>query len=358
MCARILGVDESGHEIEDWEGARERSRARHEADRRRRERRQRRGLIVAGGMGALFVVAVLVVVLAAWRGGGGDASAGTDAGRTTTAERETTAKAKKPAPELPGGGRTIFPGKRVVAFYGTAGTPVLGTLGRGTPAQAARRLKRQAGAYHRPGGRQVLPAFELIATVASSAPGDGALYRDRKPLAEVERSPRAIRGEGGLFIIDVQPGRARFIDEVRRYRSLLEEPDVSLALDPEWKMEAGTVPGRTIGHTTAAEVNEVTRWLAALTERKGLPQKLLVIHQFTPDMIRGRGKLLTPKGLAVTIHVDGFGGRAVKRRKYRQLVPRARYHAGFKLFYREDIGILAPRDVLGLRPPPLLITYQ
>src|SRR5688572_3663371 len=40
-----------------------------------------------------------------------------------------------PAPlaQLPLGGRTIFPAYRVVAYYGTAGNPVLGVLGEGTP---------------------------------------------------------------------------------------------------------------------------------------------------------------------------------------------------------------------------------
>src|SRR4051794_18846563 len=189
ICATILGVEEPGYDVEDWQAARERSRARHEADRRRREHRRRRGLLVVGGAGALLVV----VVLAAGRGGGGD---GKGAGAGTTG-KPAGAGAEEPAAELPGGGRTIFPGKRVVAFYGTAGTPVLGTLGRGTPAQAARRLQRQARAYRRPGGRTVLPAFGRIPPVAASAPGAGALSRDRRPLADVERYHRAIRREGG-----------------------------------------------------------------------------------------------------------------------------------------------------------------
>src|SRR3954451_15636360 len=118
ICATILGVEEPGYDIEDWQGSGERPRARAVADRRRRERRRRRGLLVAGGAGGLL----LVVVLAAGRGGGGGGDTGRDTGREVAA-----AEAEKPAAELPGGGRTIFPGKRVVAFYGTAGTPVLGT---------------------------------------------------------------------------------------------------------------------------------------------------------------------------------------------------------------------------------------
>ena len=334
--------------MEDWEAARERSRARREAARRRQAERRRRGALVgAGGAAGLLLLAVLLA-----SGGGGSGGGGSGAG-AQRAEAEEKRKAT-----LPGGGRRIFPGRRVVAFYGTADTPVLGTLGEGPAPQVARRLQGVARRYRTPGGPKVLPAFELIATVASASPGEGSLYRGRKSLEAVRRYHRAIRRAGGILIIDVQPGRARFIDEVRRFEPLLREPDVSLALDPEWKMQPGEVPGQTIGHTDAAEVNEVTDWLAALVKRENLPQKLLVIHQFTPDMVQDRARLATPPGVAVTIHVDGFGGREVKRAKYRELRPRARLWTGFKLFYDEDVNIFAPRDVLGFRPAPLLITYQ
>ena len=46
--------------------------------------------------------------------------------------------------QLPGGGRHIFPGRRVVAFYGNPADDQLGVLGIGSPARAARRLLRQA----------------------------------------------------------------------------------------------------------------------------------------------------------------------------------------------------------------------
>src|SRR3954451_10426851 len=74
--------------------------------------------------------------------------------------------AKPPAPpQLPRGGRTIFPRYRVVAYYGAPQDPQLGELGIGTPDQAARRLMRQAGPYGR--DRKLMPALELITVVAS-----------------------------------------------------------------------------------------------------------------------------------------------------------------------------------------------
>ena len=31
---------------------------------------------------------------------------------------------------------------------------------------------------------------------------------------------------------------------------------------------------------------------------------------------------------------------------------------GFKLFFREDTGLMSPRDVLGLRPAPDVVVYE
>ena len=89
-----------------------------------------------------------------------------------------------------------------------------------------------------------------------------------------------------------------------------------------------------------------------------LPQKLLVVHQFTDGMITNRQRLKRRPNLAMAIHVDGFGDPANKRQKYRQLAPRRSFYPGFKLFYKQDINRLTPRQVLRLRPTPLLVTYQ
>ena len=65
------------------------------------------------------------------------------------------------------------------------------------------------------------------------------------------------------------------------------------------------------------------------------------------------------RGLAITFHVDGFGTRAAKLGKYRQLRGRPPFRSGFNLFYDEDVSLLEPREVLRLlRPAPDLITYQ
>jgi hypothetical protein len=316
-----------------------RRRRREEA--RRRTRRQRR-VAVAGCV--LALAAGVVVVLGVGLGGSDD----TD---------PTTARAAPP-PELPRGGRRIFPDHTVVAYYGAPQHEELGALGIGTLAAAGRRLERQARQYRR-SGRPLLPAFELIATIVQAAPGEDGDHSQRQTPDTIRRYLRAARARRGLLILDVQPGRAPFMREVKAFRRFLQEPDVSLALDPEWSMAPGQVPGQQIGSTDAATVNEVSRYLSRIVREGDLPQKLLVVHSFTHDMLRDEDRLQGHPGVALTVNVDGFGDRANKIAKYRELTRGRRdRHHGFKLFYEEDTGLMPPRRVLRLRPRPELIVYE
>ncbi|MEA2365595.1 MAG: hypothetical protein QOI32_1107, partial [Thermoleophilaceae bacterium] len=106
---------------------------------------------MAAGCAALAAVGVLAGVMTAFGGGDDD---------------QPTAKPAAQPPELPRGGRTILPDKRVVAYYGAPQDDELGILGIGPPERAARRLERQAKPFARR-GRPVLPAFELIAAIVT-----------------------------------------------------------------------------------------------------------------------------------------------------------------------------------------------
>lgn len=162
--------------------------------------------------------------------------------------------------QLPGGGRSILPAHRVVALYGHPGVDELGILGIGSPQRAARRLDDIAGDYGGPGLRPIMPAFELITPLVLGSPGEDGMYRKRLDDAAIARYHRAAREADALLILDIQPGRADFIDEARALERWLKEPDVSLALDPEWHMGPGEVPGKTIGSVDAATINEVSQY--------------------------------------------------------------------------------------------------
>lgn len=260
--------------------------------------------------------------------------------------------------ELPRGGRSLLPEHRLVGFYGAPQSEELGTLGIGTPSQASARLLEQAQAYR--GERPVLPVFELLASIAAADPGEDGLYRLRQPHSTIREYLAEARRQRGLLLLDVQPGRADFRDEIDRLRRYLREPDVGLALDPEWHVGSTEIPGQVIGSVDAATVNEISADLSRLSRRLDLPEKLFVIHQFTAEMIADRDQLRDRPGIATVLNADGFGDQPNKVSKYRRLRPGpgSPLDSGFKLFYREDLNLMSPEQVLDLRPTPDLIVYE
>ncbi len=306
---------------------------------------RRRATALAGLAG------VLVLAFAGIRSCGGEAA-------RTAAEPTAQAAQAKRAAELPRGGRRIFPDFRVVAFYGAPQDRQLGVLGIGTPAQAGRRLERVARGYAKK-TRPVLPAFELISTIAAAHPGDDGLYRIHQRDAVIARYLRAARRAKALLLLDIQPGRGDFLSEVRRLARWLREPDVGIALDPEWHVGPEEVPGKVIGSVTAEEVNAASAYVARFVADHNLPEKLFVVHQFTSGMIANKDRVVKQPGLAVTMNVDGFGDRPNKISKYVQFTTElTRFHDGFKLFYEEDTNLMSPGAVLQMNPPPDLVVYE
>jgi hypothetical protein len=303
---------------------------------------------------ALGVLASLLILLVATA-----RSCGGDGGTQEVAiKSQANAAAPPPPPQLPRGGQRIFPDFRVVAFYGAPQSIQLGALGIGPPSQAARRLRRVARGYARK-TRPVLPAFELISTIAAAAPGDDGLHRMHQPDAVIDRYLQAARKTKALLVLDIQPGRGDFMSEAIRLERWLREPDVGIALDPEWHVGPDEIPGQVIGSVTADEVNLVSAYVSKFVEDHNLPEKLFVVHQFTSGMIENKDRVVRRPGLAVTMNVDGFGDPANKVSKYDQFTSElARFHDGFKLFYEEDTNLMQPRQVLALGPPPDLVVYE
>ena len=294
------------------------------------------------------LLAVVAGVLALLLAGGGE----------EPAPKQAASEAADKPVELPRGGRRLLPDRRIVAYYGAPQDQELGALGIGSPASAARRLERQAKPYAQP-GRPVLPALELIAVTAAAHPGEGERYNTRQDDAVIQRYLLAARRAKALLLLDIQPGRSDFFTETTRLERWLAEPDVGLAIDPEWRMGPGEVPGEVIGSVEAREVNAVSEWLSRLVERNDLPQKLFLIHQFTDDMVDD-AQLEERPGLAMVLNADGFGTQELKRVKYDAFTssPRRFFGKGFKLFYREDTDLMKPRDVLRLQPPPDVVVYE
>ncbi len=302
----------------------------------------RRRRLVAAGVAGLVALLLVAGGLVAFGGDGDD---------------EPEARSEKRA-ALPRGGRTILPDYRVVAYYGAPQDDELGVLGIGSPRRAAQELERQAKPYGRR-GRPVLPAFELIAAIVTSEPGDGGDHSMRQDDSTIRRYLRVARAHRMLLLLDIQPGYAPFLQEAKAFERWLQEPDVGLALDPEWSLEPPLLPAQEIGSTDAQTVNEVSRYLSNIVQRNDLPQKLLVVHRFTEDMIQAEHELERDPGVALVVNVDGFGDQPNKITKYREFTRdlRRRFN-GFKLFYHEDQNLMSPNQVLRLRPQPDLVVYE
>jgi hypothetical protein len=264
--------------------------------------------------------------------------------------------------QLPGGGQTIFPGRRFVALYGAPGAPVLGVLGEQGIPETIARAESTAEPYRALTTDTVVPMLEIIATVAAAAPGPDGNYSNELPVDALRPLVESAGAAGMYVVLDLQPGRTDFLTQARQYQELLELPYVGLALDPEWRLAADQVHLKQIGTVGVAEVNGVATWLADLTADKGLPQKMFVLHQFQTRMVTDRATLDTSREeLAFLIHVDGQGSQPAKQGTWRTLHQDAppRVAWGWKNFYDEDLPPLTPEQTMTqVQPTPELITYQ
>jgi hypothetical protein len=267
----------------------------------------------------------------------------------------------KTGAQLPGGGQVLFPMRRIVALYGNPGTPALGVLGHQDLAASIARAKAAAAQYKALTKVPVIPAFEIIATVAQASAGRSGTYSFESSVGALRPWVVAATKAGLYVTLDLQPGRASLLAQAKKYRSLLKLPDVGLALDPEWKLQPGERPLRQIGSVSIAEVNSVSAWLARLTAQYRLPQKLLELHEFRLSMIQNIGQLdVRHDNLAIVINMDGQGAPLTKQQTWQSVVANAPKGVffGWKDFFTKDTPMLGPRLTIDRTPRPVLISYQ
>jgi hypothetical protein len=262
-------------------------------------------------------------------------------------------------PELPGGGFVLFEDRRIVALYGSPETSALGVLGEQPVEEAVPRLREVAEPYATD-GVQLLPAFELIATIASATAEPTGDYSRRAGIDILRPWVDRAAEEGFYVILDLQPGRTDFLTQAKEYEELLVEPHVGLAIDPEWRLGPDEVHLQQVGSVEAVEVQQVADWLAELTRTNNLPQKLLVLHQFQFGMLPDRDAIVAPPELAVVVHMDGQGSLEAKDETYDAITRGVedRWLWGWKNFYDEDSPTATPERVLALDPQPVFVSYQ
>lgn len=263
--------------------------------------------------------------------------------------------------QLPGGGQVLFPGHRLVALYGHPGSPELGVLGKQDVAASIARAKQLAADYAPLSSVAVVPTFEIIATTAQGEPGEDGDYSGESTVASLRPWVEQASAAGLYVVLDLQPGRAHFLDQAKLYADLLRLPNVGLALDPEWRLGPHQKPLGQIGAVDAEEINSVITWLADLTAAAKLPQKLLLLHQFQLSSIRAEQNIdLGRDQIQVLIHMDGQGSPALKDSTWLAVTRTAPEGVpfGWKNFYHEDKPMLSAADTMTRKPTPMMISYQ
>jgi len=264
--------------------------------------------------------------------------------------------------QYPGGGQRAFDDRLFIALYGAPGTGVLGVLGQQGVPKTVVRARALADDYANLTTKTVVPALEVITTVAAAQAGSDGDYSTELSASVIEPYIDAAAKAGMPVVLDLQPGRSDFLTQAKRYQQLLEKPNVGLALDPEWRLTANEVPLVQIGSVSADEVNRTSAWLADLVTAQGLPPKLFVLHQFRFDMLANRGDIVLDRPqLDTLIHVDGQGTQPAKQDTWNALHQNAPKGIGWgwKNFTKMDRPMLTPKQTIDqVKPMPDLVTYQ
>ena len=263
-----------------------------------------------------------------------------------------------PTPIIPNGPLLT---SRLVTFYGHPDNNRLGILGEfATPAAMIAKLKAQAAAYHAADpSRPAIPTIELIASVASDTPGDDGLYLNRTRLPLIEQYADIAEQNNCLLLLDIQLGYDSMASEVSRLASVLRRPSVHLAIDPEFHVKHGEIPGDVFGSVSADEVMTATKMLADIVTQNGITDKVLVIHQFRDEMLPDKANIKPVPHVQMVIVMDGFGAPAAKTKNYATFIhDEPIQYGGIKLFYKQDVPLMTPAEIVALDPSPLVVIYQ
>nr|NLI49748.1 hypothetical protein [Propionibacterium sp.] len=256
----------------------------------------------------------------------------------------------------------MFPRYRLFGYVGYPGDNILGRLGEGDIDERMAELLEHSAEYA--GDREIMPVMELIATTVHAVPGKDGTFRTRAPDAVIADWLNVARRNKAILLLDIQPGRAEFIDEVKHLEKWLKEPDVGVALDPEWAVDAGQTPGKVFGNSSGAELDEVARYLSELVAEHNLPEKVMVYHVLHPPIMKNESALKRHPGVVPIKSADGIGTPGQKIAQWERIVAAttADVHMGFKLFFREDRKrggrLMTSSEVLALKPTPEYIMYE
>ena len=250
---------------------------------------------------------------------------------------------------LPRGGREVFPRYRLVGYAGVTGAATLGRLGTGPLNQRVAEIERRAEPYAV--GREILPVVEVIATVVQGSPGRDGSTGYASAMRRLPRTTRLLASIGPCCCSISNQVDRNSSPEAKAFEKWLKQPDVGVALDPEWAMDPGQRPARRTG------------------TRRGRAGRGCGVSVRSGQAVQpsGEGDGLSPGGPqrgTPGIRTQGprRGGHDQVGRRARASWPQEEHlrvvnkstpkyvHAGFKLFFTEDRRnggrLMTPQEVL------------
>ena len=279
---------------------------------------------------------------------------------TRAAARGARSPRPPPPPELPRGGRELLPQHRVVAFYGAPG--------RRRARRAGHRLAGQRRAPARPPGAAVRAQDAAGAARARADRGDRQRRPGRRrhvPHAPAERGhpPLPARRPAPQDAARARhPARPLATSSPRRRgcERWLREPDVGLALDPEWRVRRRQVPGPgdRPGRLARGQ-RDLGLARAAGRPRRPARRSCSSCTSSPRTWSTTRSSSGAPH-LAMVLNADGFGSAPLKIAKYRAFTRAApgvpsRLQALLRGGRRAHD---AARAVMRLRPAPDVVVYE
>lgn len=266
----------------------------------------------------------------------------------------------------------LLPTNRIVAYYGNPDNENMGVLGRADIDSTYTRLMDQVAEWQAADpNTPVIPAWEVITSVANQEAGNDGTWLSNVDSDTIQTYIDFAADHDMLVFLDIQVGKRGVHDEVQRLMPFLKQPNVMLAVDPEFAIHTDEIPGQDYGFVTAAELNDAQQMLSDVAAENNLPHKLMLVHQFRYDMIHDKAAINDLPDVELILHADGHGNPEDKTAAFNVVVGKwvgqLSFVPGFKVFYQtgdpakdqyNDYPVMKPDDILKLDPVPYYISYQ
>jgi hypothetical protein len=260
----------------------------------------------------------------------------------------------------------ILPFNRIVAYYGNLLSTSMGVLGQYPEDEMIAKLQAEVQKWTLADPETpAIPALDYIVVSAQGRPGVDGKYRLRMPDTEVDKIMTMAQKINGLVFLDIQVGQSTIQKELPLLEKYTKLPQVHIAIDPEFAMPNGELPGVDyVGTYDATDINYVIDYLAKIVDDNNLPPKILVIHRYRKNMVTNYKLIKTVPEVQIVMDMDGWGAPSGKTSIYKQYIENEPVQfTGMKLFYKNDIlkpstGMMTPEEVLKLTPSPIYIQYQ